>query len=421
MTRLERDLRRGETLAEKIAGGALLILAASLVAGPAAAVSQPGPDGQVTPRTIEIGQPPIISQIDEGDPSANGQHYEAFSLRLTEGDRIRIDMERVSDGSATQQRVIDPYLLLMAPHNNEDVVARNDDRAPNFYDARIIYTAEETATFVIRARGFGATTGAYRLSVTRLPPPIAARPIEGDRATGSFNAESPVDTRAGGAASQYEYLIQGNAGDRVALDLDAPEIDAVLELVDADGQELATSNDFSDAALRPRLFVVLQDNRPHRLRIRAPLDQHGAYTLTVNRMAPPTRMRERDEFQGERETDRLTLSSQLELVPGSRSRIAFFYRIYRVRVRPNEPIVVTLESTDFDPVLDAGRDSVIGYALAASDNDGGGGFNSRLELHPVAPGVVHLRVRSRDPAVGEFTVRVFQAGAAPPPQDEAAP
>jgi hypothetical protein len=74
---------------------------------------------------------------------------------------------------------------------------------------------------------------------------------------------------------------------------------------------------------------------------------------------------------------------------------------------------VTVESEAFDTVLEAGGDTVLGFAAAQSNDDYGDGLNSRLVLRPERSGTVILRVRALGQSTGAFTIRAEPGAAAP--------
>ncbi len=102
---------------------------------------------------------PITPGSYEGNINAT-----AFSTRyeftLPAGRTATIDMQSTSGD-------LDPFLLLF--DSNETLLLNNDDYEEGNRNARIVYTAENTGTYIIEATRFdqenGTTRGTYRLSV----------------------------------------------------------------------------------------------------------------------------------------------------------------------------------------------------------------------------------------------------------------
>jgi hypothetical protein len=93
--------------------------------------------------------------------------------------------------------------------------------------------------------------------------------------------------------------------------------------------------------------------------------------------------------------------------------ISSFYRLYALPMRAGETVTVDLVSADFDPVLDAGVLSPLGFAVART-NDDAEGTNSRLVLGPTESGTIYLRARSLNAdSMGDFTLTVTPGDASP--------
>jgi hypothetical protein len=98
----------------------------------------------------------------------------------------------------------------------------------------------------------------------------------------------------------------------------------------------------------------------------------------------------------------------------------YFYRLYTLPMKAGETVTIDLKAESFDPVLDAGVLSPLGFALART-NDDSEGTNSRLVLTPTESGTIYLRARSLNAeSLGEYTLIVTE-GAPPPAAEEPAP
>jgi hypothetical protein len=111
----------------------------------------------------------------------------------------------------------------------------------------------------------------------------------------------------------------------------------------------------------------------------------------------------------------LGLNSLVAYDPYGTGAIQSFAEDFALPVHEGDEVTVTLESRDFDPVLDAGAPSPLGFAVAVTNDDGGGGRSSRLLLRARVTGTIYLRARAIEPAVGQFVLTV-RPGNVPPPR-----
>jgi hypothetical protein len=75
--------------------------------------------------------------------------------------------------------------------------------------------------------------------------------------------------------------------------------------------------------------------------------------------------------------------------------------------RQDQVVTVTVRSTDFDARLDAGILFPTGWQSAGTDDDGGGGTDSRLTFRISSEGLMMIRVSAADPgATGAYRVSV---------------
>jgi hypothetical protein len=80
---------------------------------------------------------------------------------------------------------------------------------------------------------------------------------------------------------------------------------------------------------------------------------------------------------------------------------------YLYHGRAGETVLVTLQSADFDAVVAMGRPTHTGCRPMESDDDGGGGTDSRLELTLPQDGPYHIHVRTaRVDGEGAYTLTV---------------
>jgi hypothetical protein len=133
----------------------------------------------------------------------------------------------------------------------------------------------------------------------------------------------------------------------------------------------------------------------------------GGYTLAVQSAdaAPRTggnTIRAGESVNGRLETSDARMSDQS------------FVDTYVYQGRPGEQILVTLASTEFDAYLRGGRMQGGTFVPVDSDDDGGGGTNSRLQVTVDASGTYAIQANSlRANTTGSYTLRVESAAGAP--------
>jgi len=353
------------------------------------------------PTEIQIGQP-VRSTIDEQDPQEDNRYYEEYILTLAKDDVIRVEMEadRNTPPLNPDGRPIDTYLEIL-PQGNRAGGVRNDDRGIGDLNSRIIFTAPESGLYVIRAQGFYRHRGAYVLTVSSLGRAVPPRLLERDRGTGRFGPDSAVGEEGGQAFRYIDYSFSGARDERVRLRLDAGEAEGRLELRAPDRSVLVQDIGLGGDSMAD-LFAVLPEAGTYTVRARAPSDAEVDYVLelTRGRAARPDEVLRLTLDREESST--LTIDSPIRRPP-DRARIFYFYQDYELVVQSGQPVTIELNADSFDPILEAGVMSPIGFAMAMQ-NDDTNGLNSQLVLRPDRTGVVRVRVRSLGPAVGAYTL-----------------
>lgn len=382
-----------------------MVFVAILVALPApiaAHAPAPAPTQQV--REIPTSGS-IRSTIGADDPVANGRHYEDYRLPLTEGEIVQIDMEGAPPDNPGGQ-TLDTYLSALHPGQTGASLLTNDDQADGIFDARLYVTARVTGDYVIRAQGTDGETGNYVLTVRRIPPPTDPLPLSGNRVEGDIGDNSALVTDILARASRYDHFwFDGTAGQRVRLNARSTGFDSRLQL--RMGQTVLSATSFPSGTNRDsRLFAVLPRDGRYVVRVLAPVTQAGHYSLDLTRaMASDVEAAVKRIRVGETILGSLSLASPVR-VTAEDGPIDAFYQLYMMRVEAGGVFTVTVDSPDFDPVLDAGGMSALGFASAFSNDDSDGTLNSRLVLRALAQGNIYLRVRSLVQGLGNFTITV---------------
>lgn len=384
----------------RAAAVAILLASAWL---PAAASAQPAP------RPIAIGAT-VNGTLSESDPELGDRHYDSYRIRLGKGEAIQADMK---------SEALDSFLDVIAAGGDE-ALKSHDDIGGGSRDARLRFVAPDAGEYILRAQGFSGGTGAYTLSVQRrqIAPPPQVLPLDAEgEASGRFTESSPLDDEDHPYAL---YSFDGKKGERVRIDMVGAEgIDPQLEL-SLEEQGFKASNDDGGEGLNSRIFTILPRDGSYRLRARSLNSEAGTYSLRVQRFAPagppqpPGRLRRDAPTLGRLSFD----DAGLEMAVDEEGNPTFFYRLYALPVTAGETITIELKAESFDPVLDAGVMSPLGYAVARTNDDTEGqGTNSRLVITPTEAGTIYIRARSLNAdSLGEYTLMVREGR--PPPDEE---
>ena len=365
------------------------------------------PSGQ----TLEVRSGMCVrSTISADDPkNEQGVPYEDWHLRLAAGQVVQIDLDSVAPPAGAAGLAPFDTFLEVRRAGSAQALAVNDDR-PGSYNSTIRFTAREAGDYVVRARplaGGAGGAGDYTLRVAPPPPPPVAVPLSSGR-----NQVQPSG-QAGTGPQERFFSFEARRGERVRITLARRGLRDRLRLFDPEGAPIGAASELGSPA---SIFAVLEQRGTYRLQVR--LLNFGPTatpaTLTFERFAKVS--------SRQRSVITIGASVQGEIGVGSpASRDAFGGRpmlneLYELNVPSDRTVTVLLDSTEFDPVLDAGAMSPLGFATALTDDDGGAGVNSRLVLRPDHSGNVVLRVRALGNRLGAFRLRVV-AGEAPAPAD----
>ena len=392
--------------------GSLLLAGsgAAALAWPGAASAQQ-PACPARPPAVAIGGA-VSGDLATADGRRDDRLTDCYRLPLRQGDSVQIDLV------ASQ---FDPFLDVFAPGASE-VLKENDDTPGGGRNARVNFVAAAAGDYLIRAQGLSGGTGSYVLSVTRravVPPPPSLPLAAGREIRGRLDDKSPK-TDDGHPYALYTF--QGRAGSRIKIDMVSETLDSVVELKrddSAGGSEFSATNDDGGEGRNARLWVVLPASGRYTVQARSLGDEGGEYSLNLTEYGPPgpppapVALSRGGPVQG-----RLSFEDAgLQAGTDDSGAITYFYRIYALPMSAGETVTVDMKADDFDPVLDAGVMSPIGFASARS-NDDTDGTNARLVLTPTESGTIYLRARSLNAEkLGDFTLTATP-GAAPPRKTE---
>ena len=369
-------------------------------------------------RELRSGQC-VRSTIDAADPKNEaGVPYEDWNLPLAAGEVVQIDMDAIPPAPASNATggadeaprfAFDTFLELRRP-GSADVVASNDDREGSV-NSTITFTAPAAGTYVVRARPLFQGSGEYVLRVAPFAPPVARRLSEGP------NVVPPVIS--GGNTIQLRlFTFEGRAGDRVRLNLsrEGSGFGTSMQLIGPGSARLAMVGEFSESLT---LSEILPDTGTYRVEVRLHNfgDRAQPAVLDFERLAavPLLARAARVVRVGETVEGELNFESPAVPDPSANGRL-IFNQLYALRVRAGQVITVLLESDAFDPVLEAGGMTLLGFGAVLTNDDYGDGLNSRLVLRPDRAGTIILRARPLGSGTGTFHLRITEGEPTPPTQ-----
>lgn len=287
-----RDRRTRTSTLVALAAAALLA-----GAGPASAQFEEGPSVlSLLPveGSLSLGDE-IEGALRAGDYLAGGRRVLAYEYEGGQGDPLTVDL--VSED-------FDAYLVLVGPDGRE---AESDDDGGGACHARISTFLEAAGTYRIVASSLSGQTGSFTLRVDDRQRP----PAPGDCGSSGLGSDvmaviddlEPEGTLslAGAAEGMGEltaddtpmpdgsrvdaWLVEGEPGQTVVIDLVSRAFDAVLVVLRPDGEDFDFDDD-SGGACNSRITVALGDG-PRMAIVNSFGGGTGAYTLRVSAEAGP--------------------------------------------------------------------------------------------------------------------------------------
>jgi hypothetical protein len=220
-------------------------------------------------------------RIENSDPTtgADSPHYDEYTLRLEAGRRYILKVE---------SSAFDPVARLYAS-GEDNVLAENDDGGDGL-NSRISFVPETTGNYTLRVVPLANDgTGAYRASA-ELAPPLPAPLTQFQRMSATIwrvyeGALTNSDGDASEGAKVDDYLVHFDAGQERFITLDAPDFDAVVQVLSVDGRERGetlASNDDGGNSLNSMLRFKAEAAGDYIVRVTSlGNDGRGAYTLRV--------------------------------------------------------------------------------------------------------------------------------------------
>lgn len=210
--------------------------------------------------------------------------------------------------------------------------------------------------------------------------------------------------------SHYDtYRITGEAGNRIRIRMESDDFDTFLAFLDGTdplGVPVA-ANDDSGSTTNSALIATLS-GQPQLIRANSlEGDVTGSYTLRVEDLGPAPEVTSQGDIRPG-QTVRGELSEDDPVEADSS-----YFDLWTIRGQPNQNVIVTMSSDDFDTYLAVGeQDGQAWTQASANDDDASGesGTNSRLETRLGPDGVLHVHANSLSAGdTGRYALAV-QAG-----------
>lgn len=317
------------------------------------------------------------NRLGPGDmQSQRGGYEDVYRVAVTQGRLVEVIV--YSDD-------FDSYVRANLPDGQQ---IENDDF--DGLNAGFVATISRSGTMEIAVSAvFGQGEGNYSVTVTELgePQTISIGQVVRGTLGGGAQGGPKVVGPTGGRRADY-YRLQGNAGERVVIDLRSSDFDAYLELSDPTG--FRTSNDDGGEGFNSRLSYEFTQAGHALITARGIGGSvSGSYELQVSRSAQ-------------------NVGAQYDgvLTPGdNRAYDGKLYDVYEYRGRAGQSISIRLDSNAFDAMLYISNPD--GTNLA-SDDDSGGNNNSLIDTVLPNDGVYRIYVTSFFGGEGPYRVTIFE-------------
>lgn len=343
-------------------------------------------------QTVREGTPLAFGHAVEGvfrdtTPTYGGRgRFHLFRFPATEGQRFVIDFQSPN---------FDAFLVVGHRHQGLfDPLAVDDDGGEGT-NALMRFIAPRAGTYLVVAQALTEdAVGLYTLRVDTLPAPgpVIATALHTDEAVeGELSFEDPVLPGEGTGSGYDLYALDVESGGRYMIAAVSEEFDAVLDvgaLGDEDLAEVTWTDDDGGYGTNPTLTFTAPATGRYGVRVRSFGAGLGAYTLRVARLDTREAPEPVALALGE------AVAGELGFTDGILENGGFF-DLYTIEGREGELVRVSLDSEAFDPFLSIGTPGgEAGFETITTDDDGGEGTNSMIELVLPRDGEYLIRVES---------------------------
>jgi hypothetical protein len=343
---------------------------------------------------------PVQGELTATSPRASDDTpYVLYVYRGEAGQRIRVTMDTPA---------FDAYLAVgtvAAPDCDGD--CKTDDDGGDGTNSSLAYTVPASGEVQIRANSINPTdTGPFTLRVQELPKPAPAqvRPAEIDQpVTGSFGDTTSRDDND----KPYDlWSVRGRAGQAVQIRMESSDFDSYVEFGSmVDGQFVGSASDDDGlSGLNARLNVTLDSSGRGVVKATsAGSDARGSYSLRIGE--PPAQRPIEIQALTVGEAMRGRLDDNDPFTPETEVR----FDVYVIEGRPGQRVVVRMESSDFDPLLNWGTFDGDRFSQEASDDDSGGGTSAQLTVTLDEDGIGRLVATAYGVTSGSYTLSAVSA------------
>lgn len=351
------------------------------------------PSGTASSAAAGIGTP-VLGQVDEIFD------IDTFRVALQAGVTYRITM--TGNASGPNAPLLDPYIEGIYTTGGRLIAGTtNDDIAPGNLDARVLFTPAAAGTYLVSVGNPFGDLGDYRLLVEALSDLAPGTGTTATLAVGQpqrSSIDEPFDVDAFrvvlAAGASYVFRVTGDPrgpGDP----LSDPRI---LGLLDSTGALIPGT--FSDDAvgLDPRLVFAPRVGGTYFLMVDAYADLTGDYLVTMQRRGAASA----DVPEGNASTATVAVGGSVASeIGGPNDRDTF-----RVVLERGQRYVIDL-TAEGQPALGDPRIVAIhrpnGALLPGSSNDDwGGGFDSRVVLRAPVDGIYRITVGGDEGSTGGY-------------------
>ncbi|KQY96365.1 PPC domain-containing protein [Brevundimonas sp. Root1423] len=330
-----------------------------------------GPEPAPT-QAIEIGAT-VEGELTAADgKSEAGRAADAYRFSGREGQRVRIDMSSPD---------FDTYLQLF--DDNRLSLAEDDDGAAEGTNSRLTFTLPRTGAYIVEARAFSDETGGYELTISEIEPEKPPQALAfGETLQGEIGEGDPTDSEDRGFDT---YALTGKAGQRIHGIMRSGDFDTLIQIGRPGGEfdVLAYDDDGLGEGTDSRLSYTLPEDGNYLLRaLPFAAAGKGLYSLElVDRGPQPV---PGSLLVGS--TARGTLT-EADATAEDNS----FYDAYRVALKKDEKLLITMVSNEVDSFVVVGSDKDGVFEALASDDDSLSDTHSKLEWTAPADGTYEVR------------------------------
>ena len=263
-----------------------------------------------------------------------------------------------------------------------------------------------------------------------------AQPISfGQTVQGRVSGSATEETCTQDAPNVRRYSFQGQADSRFEITMTSDDFDTVLEIGRLDGcrfVSLGRNDDGSgpEDGLNSRLTGRLPTTGTYIVRASSfGTDSSGPFELKLTQLPPIAQAGPPRPLQFNTPVEGSLSAGDPIIVDTARNAAAAthvhgegeeapaqditetgrHYQMYALQGRAGQEFLIKLDSDEFDPVLDVGVNSPLGYSVAATNDDGPGtddGLNSRLKVKFQEDGTLWVRVSPYSSGAGAYTLVV---------------